>query len=41
MGSIPDMRAAVVALMFIAAIVGWAVIELVLWLFSFINITFG
>lgn len=41
MYSIPDMGKAITALMFIAGIVGWAVIEILLWLFSFINITFG
>lgn len=36
-----DIGKAMTALMFIAGIVGWAVIEILLWLFSFINITFG
>lgn len=36
-----DMGKAIIVLMFIAGIVGWAVIEILLWLFSFINITFG
>ena len=41
MGRIPDMQGALIMMMVIAALGGWAVIEFVLWLFSFIHITLG
>lgn len=41
MGRIADIDKGVYILLVLAAFAGWCVIELVLWLFSFVSISFG
>lgn len=41
MGPLPDMGGAFLMLLILAAVLGWVVIEFVLWLFSMVNISFG
>lgn len=41
MDQMPDMELGFYFLLAMAAVVGWAVIEFVLWLFSFVKITLG
>lgn len=38
---LPDMKGALIFLVIASALLGWAAIELLLWLFSFVNISFG
>lgn len=41
MGHLPDVEKAIYLLLVIAALVGWAVIELILWILSHVNISWG
>ena len=41
MGRLPDMEGALLFLGLICAVGGWAIIETLLWLFSFIHLSFG
>ena len=41
MFSSDDYGAAIVIFALICAVVGWGVIEFILWLFSFVHISFG
>jgi hypothetical protein len=37
----PDVTGAVIILCILSAVAGWAVIEFILWVFSFVHISFG
>jgi hypothetical protein len=37
--NIPSMGSVIVVMLIIAAVLGWAFIELVIWLFSFVDIS--
>lgn len=41
MDQMPDMELGFYFLLAVAAVAGWAVIEFVLWLFSFVSISIG
>lgn len=41
MGNLPDVDKAFYLLLVLAALLGWAVIEFILWIFSHISISWG